>query len=226
MKIWTCGNSPRSGSRNIWTRIKNFNVACRLNNIWNFFWRGSNDFLSRLVTMDETWLCHYDPPKESNNEWSEGIAAYPAPPKNFRVTKSLEMFSPEIFGIKKASTSLIIFQRAKVSTPSFTDVCWWNWRTFWCKKLLGKFTELFVFLHEIPCSPGTCNPQETGLTGLAFSLSPNIFSGSVPVELPPVPWIEKQLNMLLFFVQCGRHWCSRDLLGPTNFWNILVAFIS
>jgi len=29
--------------------------------IWNFFRRDSNDFLSRLVTMDETWLYHYDP---------------------------------------------------------------------------------------------------------------------------------------------------------------------
>jgi len=25
MKIWTCGSSPRSGSRNAWTRIKNVN---------------------------------------------------------------------------------------------------------------------------------------------------------------------------------------------------------
>ena len=30
--------------------------------IWNFFfWRDPNDFLSRVVTMDETWLYHYDP---------------------------------------------------------------------------------------------------------------------------------------------------------------------
>ena len=26
-----------------------------------FFWRDPNDFLSRLVTMDETWLYHNDP---------------------------------------------------------------------------------------------------------------------------------------------------------------------
>jgi len=28
--------------------------------ILDFFWRDPNDFLSRLVTMDETWLYHYD----------------------------------------------------------------------------------------------------------------------------------------------------------------------
>jgi len=27
MKIWTCGRSPRSGSRIVWKRIKNFNGA-------------------------------------------------------------------------------------------------------------------------------------------------------------------------------------------------------
>jgi len=30
MKIWTSGRSPRSGSRNAWTRIKNINGASRL----------------------------------------------------------------------------------------------------------------------------------------------------------------------------------------------------
>ena len=29
--------------------------------ILEFFRRDPNDFLSRLVTMDETWLYHYDP---------------------------------------------------------------------------------------------------------------------------------------------------------------------
>jgi hypothetical protein len=44
------------------TRIENVNEASRLSNLWNIFvWRDPNDFLSRLVTMDETWLYHYDP---------------------------------------------------------------------------------------------------------------------------------------------------------------------
>jgi len=35
---------------------------CQLSEqILEFFWRKPNDFLSRLVTMDETWLYHYDP---------------------------------------------------------------------------------------------------------------------------------------------------------------------
>ena len=37
MKIWTCGSSPRSGSLNAWTRIKNVNGASRLSQFCNFF---------------------------------------------------------------------------------------------------------------------------------------------------------------------------------------------
>ena len=34
------------------------------------FQRDANDFLSRLVTMDETWLYHYDPEtKQQSMEW-------------------------------------------------------------------------------------------------------------------------------------------------------------
>jgi len=36
MKIWTCGSSPQSGSRNAWTRIKNINSASHLSNFGNF----------------------------------------------------------------------------------------------------------------------------------------------------------------------------------------------
>ena len=57
-----------------------------------FFRRDPNDFLSRLVTMDETWLYHYDS-RQSNNQWSVGIAAHPTT-KNCECKYPLEKFSP------------------------------------------------------------------------------------------------------------------------------------
>ena len=67
--------------------------------------------------------------RQSNNQWSGGIAAHPAQ-KNSECKNPLEKFSPQFFGIKTASSSLIIFQRAKLSTWSITDLCLCNWRTF------------------------------------------------------------------------------------------------
>jgi len=67
-----------------------------------FFRRDPNDFLPRLVTMDETWLYHYDPEtkKQSIQWWHRGSPR----PQKFRVQKSAGKFSPRFFGIKTASS--------------------------------------------------------------------------------------------------------------------------
>jgi len=89
-----------------------------------FFRRNPNDFPSRLVTTDETWLYNYDPQtKQQLMEWRHSGSLRP---KKFRVQKSAGKFSPRFLGIKTASSSLIIFQRAKLSTRSITHLCWCN----------------------------------------------------------------------------------------------------
>ena len=70
--------------------------------------------------------------RQSNNQWAGGIVAHPAP-KNSECKNQLENFSPWFFGIKTASSSLIIFQRAKLLTRSITYLCWCNWRNVWRK---------------------------------------------------------------------------------------------
>ena len=75
--------------------------------------------------------------RQSNNQWSGGIAAHPAQ-KNSECKNPLEKFSPRCFGIKTASSSLIILQRAKLSTRSVTHICWCHWRTFWRKNVAGS----------------------------------------------------------------------------------------
>jgi len=45
-----------------------------------FFYCDPNDFLLRLVTMDETWLYHYDPEtKQQSKEWQHSGSPHPAP---------------------------------------------------------------------------------------------------------------------------------------------------
>jgi len=81
---------------------------------------------------------------------------------------------------------LIIFQRAKLSTQSITQT-----------PREGHQGGL-VLAQQCPGSPGTCNPEETGLPGLPLSSSPTLFSGSGPVGLPPVPWTEKTIERSSF----------------------------
>jgi len=140
-------------------------------------------------------------------------------PIQFLVLKS----TGNILGIKTASSSLITFQRAKLSTRSITHPCWCNWRTF--KKNAGRRKIIkggLVLARQSPGSPGTCNPEETGLPGLPTSWSPTLFSGSGPVRLPPVQWTEKKtIERSPFFVRRGDHCCCGDLFRRTNFWFFL-----
>jgi len=63
--------------------------------ILEFFRRGPNCFLSRLVTMDETWLYHYDPEtKQQSMEWRH--SGSPSP-KKIRVQKSAGKVLASIF---------------------------------------------------------------------------------------------------------------------------------
>ena len=83
--------------------------------IWNF--SGAIQIIScqaRLVTMDETWLYHYDPErKQLSMEWRHSVSPCP---KKFRVKKSAGkvLACLDFFGNKMASSSLIIFQRADI----------------------------------------------------------------------------------------------------------------
>jgi len=145
MNIGTCGSSPQSGSQNAWTHIKNVNGANHLSNFWLFsspiqmischdWWPWTK---RGYITM--TW-------RQSNSQWSGSIAAHPAP-KNYECKNQLEKFSPRLFGIKTASSSLIIFQRAKLSTQSIIHLWWCNWRTFW-RKNAWEGHQGVLFLHD------------------------------------------------------------------------------
>jgi len=99
-----------------------------------------------LVTMDETWLYHYDlETKQQSMEWRHSGSPCP---KNSECKNLLEKFLPQFFGIKTASSSLIIFQRAKLSMPSITHLCWCNWRTFWRTKCCERVTKGVSFLYD------------------------------------------------------------------------------
>ena len=126
---------PRSGSRNAWTRIKKINGASRLSNFQKFF------SAIQMISCSSWWP--WTKPgyitmtrRQSNNQWSSGIAAHPAP-KNSECKNPLEKFSLRFLGIKMASSSFIAFQRAKLSMRSFTHLCWCNWMAFWRKNAVG-----------------------------------------------------------------------------------------
>jgi len=81
-------------------------------------------------------------------EWRHSSSS--RPPKKSECKNSLENFLPQLFGIKTVSSSLIIFQRAKLSTRSITHLCWCNWRTFWKKNAAGSSPRGFCSCTTMP----------------------------------------------------------------------------
>ena len=207
MHIWPCGNSPRSGSRNSWTRNKNVNGASNLSKLvifsvpFKWFQVAIGDHERNLVIS--LW------PGHSKNQYSGGIASDHI--QNFRVQKFAGKFSPRIFGFNTASSSLIIFQRAKLSTRNITHLCFCKWRTFWRKNAAEVYQGGHVFTRQYPSSPYTWNPEETGLPGLQCLDHPP-FS----VDLPPLnynlfPGLKKQLK-------CRHFSCHAEAIPAAETW--------
>ena len=156
-----------------------------------FFRRDPNDFLSRLVTMDETRLYHYDPEtKQQSMEWRHSGSRHP---KKFRVQKSPGKFLASFFEIKTASSSLIIFQRAKISTRSITHLCWCNCRTFRRKNAVrGKFTKGVLFLQDnAPAHRALATQKKLAYLGFQSLDHPPYCPDLVPSDYHLFPGLKK-----------------------------------
>jgi len=132
----------------------------------------------------------------------------------------------DFFGIKTASSSLIIFQRAKISTRSITHLCWCNWRTFWKKMPRGrKVTKGVLFLHDNipahrvlaiqkklaylgfqcldhpPYSPDLASSDYHLFSGLKKRLKGRHFSSDAKVIAAAETWLDGQVSEF-FWVAC------------------------
>jgi len=87
------------------------------------------------------------------------------------------------FWIKTASSSLIIFQRAKLSTRSITHLCWCNWTTFWRKNAAGREC------HE--GSPGIATQKKLAYLGFQCLDHPPYSPDLAPSDYQLFPGLKK-----------------------------------
>ena len=154
--------------------------------------------------MDETWLYHYDSgTNQQSMEWRHSGSARP---KNSECKNPLEKFSPRFFGIKKAPSLLIMFQRAKLSTRSIIHLCWCNWRTFWRKNVTERSPRGVLFLHDhAPTHRTLATQKKLSFLGFQYLDQPP----SSP-DLAPSPYylfhgVIKDNEMSPFFILRGGH---------------------
>jgi hypothetical protein len=142
--------------------------------------------------MDETWFYHYGlETKQQSMKWRHSGSHFP---KIFRVLSAVKFPRLDFFGIKTASSKLVIFQMVKLSTQIITCLCWCSWRTFRVGKRSGKISQMVLFLQDnAPAHRALATRKKLAYHGVV-SWSPTLFSASGPDGLPPVPWTEKKLE--------------------------------
>ena len=173
-----------------------------------------------MVIIEETLLYRYGlETKQQSMEWR--YRGSPCPQKNSECRIPLEKFSPRLFGIKTPS-SLIILQRAKLSTQSITHLCGCNLRTFWGKNAAGNSPRDGFFLHDNASVHRALTTQKN-LAYLGFQcLDHSLHSPDLSLsDYHLFPGRKKTIESSPFFVRRGGHCCRGDLVGRTIFWIFL-----
>ena len=136
--------------------------------ILEFFRRDPNDSLSRLVTMNETWLYHYDPEtKQQSMEWRHSGSPRP---KKFRVKKSAGKFLASIFWDQDGILLIDYLPNGQTINAEYYSPLLVQLKDILKEKCSRNVTKSgLVLARQCPVSPGTCNPEETDLSGLPVS---------------------------------------------------------
>ena len=106
----------------------------------------SSTFLDRLVTMDETWVHHYDPEtKEQSKEWKHSGSPRP---KKFRVQKSAGKILASVFWDKDGIISTDYLEQGRTITGTYYTELLSKLRKKTVKKRRGKLAKGVLFLQD------------------------------------------------------------------------------
>jgi len=111
-----------------------------------FFRRDPNDFLSRLVTMDETWLYHYDPETQQQSmEWRHSGSPRP---KKFRVQKSAGKVLASIFWDQDSILLIDYFPKGQNINAEYYLSLLVQLKDILKERRRWKVTKGVLFLHD------------------------------------------------------------------------------
>ena len=173
-----------------------------------FFQRNPNYFLSRLVTMDETWLYYCD-------QWSGGIAAHPAPPQKNPRAKILW------------KSSRLDFMGSRRHSPHYLP----TGQTMKAECYSSLLVQLKDILKEKRRGPGrspsgscsyTTMPRLTGHLQRrrdwpTWASHPILRIWPRRNTTRSLDWKKKTIERSPFFVRRGGHLRRGDLVGRTTF---------
>jgi len=167
-----------------------------------FFRRDPNNFLSRLVTMEETWLYHYDP--ETKQQSIEKRHSGSPRPKKFRVQKSAGKVFASIF--RDQDGILLIDYVPKGQTINA------EYYSSLLVKRRWKVTKGGLFLHDnAPAHRALATRKKLDYMGFHCLDHPPYSPDLAPSDYHLFPGLKKQLK--------GRHFSSdAEVIAATETW--------
>jgi len=180
-----------------------------------FFRRYPDDFLSRLVTMDETRLYHYDPEtKQQSVEWRHSGSPRP---KKLRVQKSAGQAVASIFWDQDGILHIDYLPKGQTVNAEYYSSLLVQLKDILKEKRRGKVTNGVLFLHNAPSHGALATQKKLAYLGFHCLDHPPYFPDVAPSDYHLFPGLKKTIERSLFFVQRGGHCCRGDPVGRTTF---------
>jgi len=155
-----------------------------------FFRRDPNDFLSRLVTMDETWLCQDPETKQQSMEWRHSGSPRP---KKFRVQKSAGKVLASIFWDQDGIplTDYLPEGQTINAKYSYYSSPLVQLKDILKEKRRGKITKVVLFLHNAPAFRALATQKKLAYLGFQCLDHPLYSPNLAPSDYHLFPGLKK-----------------------------------
>jgi len=170
---------------------------------------------ARLVTMDETWLYHYD--TETKQQSMERRHSGSPRPKKFGVQKSAGEVLASIFWDQDGILLIVYLPKGQTIKAEHYSSLLLLSKDILKEKRRGKVTKGVLFLHDnAPAHRALATQKKLAYLGFQCldhrPYSPDL----APSDYHLLPELKKTIESSPFFVRRGSHCFRGDLVGRTN----------
>jgi len=149
--------------------------------------------------------------RQSNNQWSGGIAAHPAP-KKFRVQKSAGKFLASIFCDQDGVLLIDYLPKGQTINAEYYLSLLVQLKDILKEKRRGKVTKVVLFLHDnAPAHRELATQKKPAYLGFPYLYHPPYSPDLAPSHYHLFPGLKKQLK--------GRHFSSdAEVIAAAETW--------
>ena len=167
---------------------------------------------ARLVTMDETWLYHYDAETQPQSmEWRPSGSPCL---KKFRVKKSAGKILASIFWNQDVILLINYLPKGQTINTQYCSSLLVLLKDILKEKRPGKITKGFLFLHDsAPAHRTLATQKKLAYLGFQCLDHPPCSPDLAPSDYHLFPGLKKTIERSPFFVRRGVHCCRGGLVG-------------